>query len=72
MHMFDPFILSFFCIVYHHFVHFYACFYLLDDVRVKGSKNEQIRVKKADFGLSRRACRSMLAKFQIEACRSMT
>ena len=40
------FIYLMFCIVYHLFWHFYVCFYLVGDVQVEGSKNEQSVAKK--------------------------
>ena len=55
-----------FCLVYHQFWAFYVCFYLLGDVRAKESKNEQLGVKRSNFGQNKRACRSM-----ILSCRSM-
>ena len=36
-----------FCIVYHLFWYFYVCFYLVGDVQVEGSKNEQSEAKKS-------------------------
>ena len=36
-----------FCIVYHLFWHFYVCFYLVGDVQVEGSKNEQSEAKRS-------------------------
>ena len=36
-----------FCIVYHLFWHSYVCFYLVGDVQVEGSKNEQSEAKRS-------------------------
>ena len=36
-----------FCIVYHLFWYFYVCFYLVGDVQVEGSKNEQNEAKRS-------------------------
>ena len=55
-----------FCLIYHCFWALYMCFYLVGDVRVKESKNEQLGVKKSNFGQNKRACRGM-----VLSCRSM-
>ena len=56
-----------FCLVYHKFWVFYVCFYLLGDVRAKESKNEQLGVKRSNFGQNKRACRGI-----VNSCRDMS
>ena len=55
-----------FCIVYHHFVHFYVCYLFLGDIQGRRSRNKQLGVKRSNFGQSKRACRDM-----VLSCRSM-
>ena len=55
-----------FCIVYHHFVHFYVCYLFSGDIQGKRSRNKQLGVKRSNFGQSKRACRGM-----VLSCRSM-
>ena len=55
-----------FCIIYHHFVHFYVCYLFSGDVQGRRSRNKQLGVKRSNFGQSKRACHGM-----VLSCRSM-
>ena len=61
-----PFYTQCFCIVYHHFVHFYVCYWFSSDDQGKRSKEQSFRVtrsnqelKRSNFGQSKIACRGM-------------